>query len=57
MNVQWIRIVSWHIFRLTRSIEPRTQCGRTGRGAVMDTRPDGKTCETCLRWLARQVDA
>ena len=56
MNVQWIRIVSWHIFRLTRSIEPRTQCGRTGRGAVMDTRPDGKTCETCLRWLARQVD-
>ena len=59
MNVTWVRIRSWHVVRLTRSIAPRTRCGRTASvdAETSDTLPAEKSCETCLRIIARDVDA
>ena len=59
MNIEWVKIRSWHAVRLTRSIEPRTLCGRTAsmRGQRSETLPAGKSCESCLRIIARRVDA
>ena len=59
MNVTWVRIRSWHAVRLTRSIDPRTRCGRTAAGdaETSDELPAGKSCETCLRIIARDADA
>ena len=52
----YVFIRSWH---LVRSWEPpRTRCGRwfdVDREAV-DVLPDEKSCETCLRWVAREVE-
>lgn len=58
MVIEWVRIRSWHAIRLTRSIEPRTLCGRkaTGDAPLSDTLPADKSCETCLRIVARQAD-
>lgn len=55
----WVKIKSWHAVRLTRSIEPRTLCGRkaSGDAEVVDTLPAGKSCESCLRIVARRADA
>lgn len=43
---------SWHIVRLTRSLEPRTLCGlqATPGSRTTQTFPFGeRTCESCLR--------
>ncbi len=58
MNVSWVRIRSWHVVRLTRSIEYRTECGRTAprKAETSDTLPAEKSCETCLRIIARRGD-
>lgn len=59
MSVMWVKIRSWHAVRLTRSIEPRTVCGRTApqSAPVSDVLPGEKSCESCLRIIARRVDA
>lgn len=52
MDWTWVKIVSWHAVRLTRSIEPRTLCGRVA-SADAPTSPNlpggEKSCESCLR--------
>lgn len=58
MNIEWVRIRSWHAIRPTRSIEPRTLCGRRAE-ANAETRSElssERSCESCLRIVARQVD-
>lgn len=58
MDWTWIEIRSWHAIRLTRSIEPRTVCGRVAK-ADAPTSPDlpgRKSCETCLRIITRKID-
>lgn len=57
MNVLWITIRSSHALL---SIEARrTYCGRTADAAaeVSEQLPAGRSCETCLRLVARKVDA
>lgn len=48
--VSYFRIHSWHILRLTRSIEPRSLCGRRGKAdaETSTTLPAEKSCESCL---------
>jgi hypothetical protein len=55
----WVQIRSWHAVKLTRSIESRTLCGRIAAQSapVSDTLPGEKSCETCLRIVARRADA
>jgi hypothetical protein len=59
MNILYVRTRSWHVIRLTRSLETRTLCGRTAGAAAetSDTMPAGKSCETCLRIVAGKADA
>ena len=54
----WVKIKSWHAVRLTRSIEPRTYCGRSASrdAEISNDLPSEKSCESCLRILARKVD-
>lgn len=50
----WVRIRSWHAY----VGGGRTLCGRTiWDGETSDTLPAEKSCETCLRLVARRVDA
>lgn len=58
MIVVWVEIRSWHAIRLTRSQITTTRCGRTAPASapVSDTLPPGKSCETCLRLIAREAD-
>jgi hypothetical protein len=58
MQILWVKIQSWHAVKLTRSLEDRTLCGRTA-GADAETSdllPAAKSCETCLRIVARRAD-
>lgn len=52
----WVKVRSWHAIRLTRSLEPRTLCGRTAAAdaELSETLPAEKSCESCLRILARR---
>lgn len=56
--IDWVEIKSWHVVKLTRSIEARTLCGRAAKvGAEIKAElPAGRSCESCLRILARQID-
>lgn len=58
MNVVWVQIRSWHALRAFELSSP-TLCGRrAGPQAEISTElPAGKSCETCLRIIARKVDA
>lgn len=50
----WVRIRSWHA-----SVGGgRTLCGRTvpADAEYLDTLPAAKSCETCLRGVARRED-
>jgi len=54
--ILWGRIRSWHA--LDASYTGRTLCGRVVTNAgVVDTLPAEKSCETCLRIVARKADA
>lgn len=56
---QWVRIRSWHAIRLISDRFGRTwtRCGRhTESTEVSDTLPAGRSCETCLRVIARAED-
>lgn len=54
-DVTWIRIVSWHAVRTPTRVPRRyvTRCGRSADGTTFDQRPDGKSCETCLRIVTK----
>ena len=55
--ILWARIRSWHA--LGPALTGRTLCGRTAsaESEVHDVLPGGKSCETCLRIVARKADA
>lgn len=58
-DVAWFQIRSWHVVRLFSDRVGRTYalCGRLKLNAVIvDTLPAEKSCETCLRLLARRID-
>jgi len=64
MDVRWVQRVSWHAIReqvadeVTGEVSGRTFCGRVwhDHAAQTDTLPVGKSCETCLRIIARRTD-
>jgi len=59
MDVQWFRIRSWHAVKLLSDRVGHTYalCGKQQSDAeIVDTLPSGKSCESCLRILARRVD-
>jgi len=53
MNRGWVKIRSWHVLR---DDGLATLCGRQANGDIVDTLPAEKSCETCLRIVARQDD-
>jgi hypothetical protein len=57
MSILWVRIRSFHA--LANAGGTKTLCGRSPAlsAEVHDTLPAGKSCETCLRIIARKVDA
>ena len=58
-DVRWFQIVSWHVVKLFSDRVGRTYslCGRTKMNAeIFDNLGSAKSCETCLRILARQQD-
>jgi hypothetical protein len=59
-DIQWFRIRSWHAVRLFSDRVGHTYayCGKKQLDAeIVDTLPTEKSCESCLRILARKVDA
>lgn len=64
MNIMWIKVDSWHIKKASwpwaASYMVQTVCGlqREWDGTEIDRLPGGseKSCESCLRILARGVD-
>jgi hypothetical protein len=61
MIISWVRIRSWHAVKVTEgpSADGRTLCGRTyPNGSLLAPElPADKSCETCLRIVARKADA
>lgn len=57
MMILWAQIRSWHA--LGPDFTGRTLCGRNASPdrEVHDKLPAGKSCETCLRIVARKADA
>lgn len=55
MEVFWYRLRSWHAATPSRALVGRTFCGRTVRGDAQWSTdlPGGKSCESCLRILAK----
>lgn len=55
MNVTWGSIRSWHALPPTRAlVATKALCGRNvPEGERHETRPAGRSCETCLRRLSR----
>lgn len=61
MNRNWIRWrpdLSWHVIGKVDATGWRTVCGRPAPddSAVSDELPAGRSCELCLRSIARQDD-
>lgn len=57
--MKWVKIVSWHAVRVTsRGGLAGTYCGRWARAQaeVREDLPSEKSCETCLRLVARETD-
>jgi hypothetical protein len=61
MDIQWVKIRAWHAVRPDRSIPDwnLTYCGRAvgNLDPHLDRLPGEKSCESCLRIIARKVDA
>ena len=62
MDVKWVRIRSWHAVKEQYEGEPAfvdTVCGRVvlRTTALLDDLPAGRSCESCLRIVARKADA
>lgn len=57
MDTQWTKIVAWHALRPHDHFGPTTYCGRDAEGRELRAElPAEKSCETCLRSLARLRD-
>ena len=58
MDIVWVHIKSWHAVRNMTRVPGRvvTVCGRSVTGDLIDALPAGKSCESCLRILARSAD-
>ena len=59
MNPEWVRIVSWHVLVPTRALPyvAFTRCGRkVSEAEIKADMPQGKSCETCLRLIARDAE-
>lgn len=58
MNTTWVRIRSWHALVQTPGGVRWTRCGRSPSPVdeLSDELPAGKSCETCLRLVARDND-
>ena len=56
MNIVWFKLKSWHAFRGPTSAV--SYCGRVSSpyNETSNTLPAGKSCETCLRLVARFAD-
>jgi hypothetical protein len=57
---QWVKLKSWHALRGPKDhFGPTTRCGRDAEGKeVVDDLPGTeKTCESCLRHVARDREA
>ena len=55
----WVLIQSWHGVRWKVLDNPprwTTLCGRKTYSDPVDDLPAGKSCETCLRIVARKAD-
>jgi hypothetical protein len=58
MDVQWVKLRSWHALRPDTHFAAATFCGRAAEGIeVVDKLPAGKSCELCLRIVGRNADA
>lgn len=57
MRVRWVKIRSWHAVKGERILRVwRTQCGRYAMGDPVNELPAERSCETCLRIVARLAD-
>jgi hypothetical protein len=58
-DLTWVKIRSWHCVRLFSDRIGRTWtvCGRSTESTIVDKLPAGRSCESCLRIIARRVDA
>jgi hypothetical protein len=58
VDIVWVRIRSMHAILTPTRVPDRyvTLCGRTASGDTNDDLGAGKSCETCLRIVARKAD-
>jgi hypothetical protein len=55
--MKWVKIKSWHAVKDEVGIfGAHTFCGRYADGPQAEDLPSEKSCETCLRLVARQQD-
>ena len=57
--MKWFKIRSWHAYELTSRIgTPKAYCGKWGlpNAQLVEDLPAGKSCESCLRIVARLKD-
>ena len=53
----WVLIRSWHgVAEQLDTNRYKTLCGRKAYGQPVDDLPAAKSCETCLRIVARKAD-
>ena len=58
VDVKWVQIRSWHAVKAQDEPEgwATTYCGRAVAGLAVDALPAGRSCESCLRSIARKMD-
>ena len=59
MDTQYVKIRSWHVIRPGTVPAPFTLCGLAAAASAETTTtlPAEKSCENCLRILARRTDS
>ena len=59
MDFSYVKIRSWHAVSTATRVPNNyvTLCGRRANGALEPDLPAGKSCESCLRIIARKADA
>lgn len=57
MDLRWVQIRAWHAVKGERVMNVyRTYCGRYVAGETVDDLPSERSCESCLRIVARLND-
>lgn len=54
-DTRWTKLRSWHAVTTTNG-RLTTRCGKPATGPIVDTLPAEKSCESCLRIVAREED-